>query len=136
MAYNKKHKRRVAHRQNRLWSETQNTWAVPTKVAGAVVFLAVLGVAFVALRHSRDALWDEIAKAEQRQEVLRQDLERESLAWTRMKTQRNLVATLRNNGIAMAPTPQSRRIAMGGYVSPSGRGTGGHRGPVSVAANL
>ena len=135
MAYNKKHKRRVAHKSNRLWSETQNTWAVPTKIAGIIAFLAVLGIAFAALVHSRDAMWDEIAKAEQRQEELTQDRNREMHAWDKMKTQRNLIVTLRNNGIAMSATPQGRRIAMGGYSLPAGRAPAG-RGPTALAANL
>ena len=135
MAYNKKHKRRVAHKANRLWSETQNTWAVPTKVAGVLAFLAVLGIAFAALVHSRDAMWDEISRAEQKQEILMQDLRNETLAWNRMKTQKNLIVTLRNNGIAMAATPHGRRVAMGGYSLPAGRAPA-DRGPTALAANL
>lgn len=134
MAYNKTHKKRCTRKTNRLWDETQNTWAVPTKVAGVLALLAAVAITFAALHHSVDALNDEIAKAEQLQESLEQDLYRETLAWNRMKTPRNLIATLRNNGIAMSATPHGRRIAMGGYSNPAGRGA--FRAPTAVAANL
>lgn len=134
MAYNAKHKRRVSHKQNRRWTETQNTWAVPTKTAGILVFLAALAIAYLALRHSADALNEEIGRAEQRQEILEQDLRREAQAWDRMRSQRNLIVTLRNNGIAMNVTPHGRRIAMGGFVRPAG-GASAH-GATAVAANF
>lgn len=133
MGYNDKHNRRIKHRTNRRWSETQNTWAVPTRVAGVLALLVVLGIFYVALVHSRDALWDEIAKAEQAQESLEQDLYRETLSWDRLRTQKSLLQTLRNNGIAMGATPHGRRIAMGGYGLPAGGGA--DRGSVAYASN-
>ena len=134
MAYNKTHKRHVSRKQNRLWSEPMNTWAVPTRIASVASLLVVVGVALAALHQSKDALWEEISKAEQRQEALEHDLYRETVAWSRMKSQSHLIATLRNNGIAMSATPHGRRIAMGGYSAPAGRGP--VRAPTAMAANL
>ena len=134
MAYNQKHKKRVSRKPNRRWTETQNTWAVPTKTAGILVLLAALAIVYLALRHSADALNDEIGRAEQRQEMLEQDLQREQQAWDRMRSQRNLIVTLRNNGIAMNVTPHGRRIAMGGFVRPAGGAP--VRAPTAVAANF
>ena len=134
MSYNATHKRRVSHKPNRLLSETQNTWAVPTKVAGILAFLAVVLIAYVALRHSTDALWRDIGEAEQKQEALEQDLAREAREWDLMRSQRNLIVALRNNGITMTATPHGRRIAMGGAVRPA-RG-GATAAPTALAANL
>ena len=104
------------------------------KAVGVVVLLAALAIVYLALRHSADALNDEIGRAEQRQEMLEQDLQREQQAWDRMRSQRNLIVTLRNNGIAMNVTPHGRRIAMGGFVRPAGGAP--VRAPTAVAANF
>ena len=135
MSYNQKHKRRNPRRTNRRWSETQNTWAVPTRVAGLIALLAVVGILYAALNHSRSALWEEISKAEQTQRSLAEDLYREKLAWERMCSRSNVLNTLRNNGIAMGETPRARRVAMGGSSLPAGGG-GPDRGPTAFAANL
>lgn len=135
MSYNDLHHRRSSRRKNRRWSETQNTWAVPTRVAGLIALLAVVGILYAALNHSRNALWDEIAKAEQIQRSLDEDLYRETFAWDKMRSQRNVIATLRNNGIAMGETPRARRIAMGGFTLPAGV-RGPDRGSTAYAANL
>ena len=133
MSYNATHKKRVSHKPNRLLSETQNTWAVPTKVAGVLAFLAVVLIAYIALRHSTDALWRDIGDAEQKQEALEQDLAREVREWNRMRSQSNLIVQLRNNGITMSATPHGRRIAMGG-VRPARRGA--TQAATALAANL
>lgn len=135
MSYNNHHKRRIPRRANRRWSETQNTWAVPTRVAGLIAFLAVVGILYAALNHSRSALWEEIAKAEQTQRSLDEDLYRETLNWTKLRTQKNVIAALRNHGIAMGATPRGRRVAMGGLSLPAGGG-GPDRGATAYAANL
>lgn len=134
MSYNATHKKRVSHKPNRLLSETQNTWAVPTKVAGVLAFLAVVLIAYIALRHSTDALWRDIGEAEQKQEALVQDLGREVREWNRMRSRDKLVAALRNNGIAMSATPHGRRIAMGGATRPAR--IGATPAPTALAANL
>ena len=137
MAYNKKHKRRVAHRTNRLWSETHNTWAVPTKIAGVVAFLVVVGIAYAALVHSVDALTGEIGSAERERDRLTEDLRRTTTDWERLLSFDNLERTLRNNGISMRKPAPGRRIAMGGYALPAGAApAAAFRGPTAVAANL
>ncbi|MBQ9725982.1 MAG: hypothetical protein IJV65_00565 [Kiritimatiellae bacterium] len=137
MAYNKTHKRRRPHKQNRLWSETNHTFAVPTNIASVFAFLFVVAIAYAALSHSRDALFDEIGRAERSQETLLQDLDRETTAWDRLRAPRNLEATLRNNGIAMKATPRGHRIAMGGFAAPAGPvRADALRGPSALAANL
>ena len=137
MAYNKLHKRRVARKANRLWSETQHTYAIPTKIASAISFLFVVCIAYAAVVHARDSLWNEIGRAETARETLRQDLDRETTAWNRLRAPGNLEATLRNNGIAMKATPRGRRVAMGGYPLPAGPSRAEPlRGPTAVAANL
>ena len=74
-------------------------------------------------RQSVDSIYEDISRAEQRQEALEQDLYRETLAWNRMKSQGNLLKTLRNNG-----------IAMGGFRRPAGPAD--LHAPTAVAANF
>ena len=135
MAYNQKHRRRIPRRSNRRWSETQNTWAVPTRVAGVIALLAVVGILYAALVHSRSALWEELARAEQTNQSLKDDLHSVDVEWRKMTSERRLIATLRDNGIAMRPTPHARRVAMGGRI-PSPGGAGADRGATALAANL
>lgn len=134
MSYNATHRKRVSHKPNRLLSQTQHTWAVPTKFASVFALLVAFGIVYGVLVRSRDSIWKDIGEAEQKQEALEQDLAREIHEWDGMRSQRNLIVALRNNGITMTVTPHGRRIAMGGVPRPTRSGPA--HAPTSLAANL
>lgn len=111
---NKAKKRRRNGRDNRVWDETVCTWAVPIKAAVFIVFFVILAVAYVITLNSRNSLFDEIAKQENRQNDLMDDLQRETTKWQNMKTPQSLERRLLGHGIAMTSPHSGQRIAMSG----------------------
>lgn len=120
--YQAKHpsKRRRNGRENREWSDTLNTWAVPIHSAIVIVVLVIALVAYAITNNSCDSLSGEIAQQETRQRDLMDELQRETNKWNNMKTPANLERRLLNHGIAMWSPRPAQRIAMSGRPTASG----------------
>jgi hypothetical protein len=111
-------RRRRNGKENRQWSDTLNTWAVPINSAIVIVVFVISLVAYAITNNSCDALCSEIARQEARQRDLMDELQRETNKWNNMKTPANLERRLLNHGIAMWSPRPTQRIAMSGRPSP------------------
>lgn len=123
-------RRRRNGKENRQWSDTLNTWAVPIHSAIVIVVFVISLVAYAITNNSCDSLCNEIAQQETRQRDLMDELQRETNKWNNMKTPVNLERRLLNHGIAMWSPRPTQRIAMSGRSS-----QGGTRESTAYAAN-
>lgn len=110
-------RRRRNGKENRQWSDTLNTWAVPINSAIVIVVFVISLVAYAITNNSCDSLCSEIARQETRQRDLMDELQRETNKWNNMKTPANLERRLLNHGIAMWSPRPTQRVAMSGRPS-------------------
>ncbi len=100
-------KRKKLRNKNRTWDSPVHVWVMSTRLA-MIVALIVFGViVHGVLAHHCKALNREIGKLESEQRVLLENLARERVRWTQLKTPRDLEGALRRHGISMGyPSPQ------------------------------
>ena len=73
----------------------------PTPVASVIIIAAILGVAYLWLCSTAEALGGQIKAAENDQVTLREQFQNEQLRWTRLKSPRSIEAALARYGIEM-----------------------------------
>lgn len=113
--------RRKYRNRNRSWDTRQNTFALTMKSTAVIVLVALVGVAWLVVRHANESLADGIVREEGRQRALMEELQRETAKWNRKRSPENLRSVLLANGIAMN-VPNGRQIVAmrGPGVRPAG----------------
>ena len=125
--------RRKYHNRNRQWDTRQHTFALTMKGTAVIVLGLLLSVSYLVVRHSCEALDDDIAREENRQRDLLGELQRETVLWNQARSPANLERALLRNGSRMVAANPRNRIAMRGPAARSAPGAGA--APTAVAAN-
>ena len=103
------HRRRKTNR-NRIYSQTQHTWAVTAPFALFLIFAAVVCIVYAILQHNCESISEEIAFEESRQMQLDTDLRSEKTKWEALIAPASLESALKANGIRMTRVRQTQRI--------------------------
>ena len=124
--------RRKYRNRNRPWDTRQNTFALTMKGTAVIVLMALVGVAWLVVRHANESLADGIAREESRQHALMEELQRETAKWNRKRSPENLRVVLLANGISMNVPSGRQIVAMRG---PAARPAGSGASLAAYAAN-
>ena len=94
-------------RRNR--KKTVNAFVLPVPLAGAVVLVASLALAYVWMVCRCQTMGSELKDLEIRRDALLKEYQQELFKWTKLKAPQNLERALRDHGISMT-WPSSRQV--------------------------